>query len=379
MAYLTRRERLIATLQGKSVDRPAVSFYEIGGLKMEKDNDEFNVWNDPSWRPLVQMANEETDIIRMVVPIWKNASDPLNELTKVEEWREHDSRFTRTTIKASGRNLTSLFRRDKDTQTVWVLEHLLKNIEDVEAYLKLPDPAIGEVDVSGMLNIEKELGDTGIINIDTGDPICSAAALFSMEDYTVIALTEQKMFHRLIEKFAEIMLPRCAQIASACPGRLWRICGSEYASEPYLPPRLYEEYVVRYTGRMVQTIKKYGGYPRIHSHGRLRGILPLIAKMEPAGLDPLEPPPQGDMELWEIKKEIGKDIVLMGNIEASDIENLTLKEFEKKVITALREGTSGKGRGFILHPSSSPYGRTITSRAMANYESMVRLAKQWAG
>jgi len=28
---MTRRERLMATLQGKVVDRPAVSFYEVGG------------------------------------------------------------------------------------------------------------------------------------------------------------------------------------------------------------------------------------------------------------------------------------------------------------------------------------------------------------
>jgi uroporphyrinogen-III decarboxylase len=175
------------------------------------------------------------------------------------------------------------------------------------------------------------------------------------------------------------MFPQCQQLAEACPGRLWRTCGSEYAGEPYLPPRLYEEYVVRYTGEIVRTIQKYGGYSRIHSHGRLRGILPLIAKMGPDGLDPLEPPPQGDMELWEIKEAIGSDTVLMGNIEAADIENLPSAEFEKKVVTALREGTTGGGRGFILHPSACPYGRTITAQTMSNYEAMIRLAKNWAG
>jgi len=54
-------------------------------------------------------------------------------------------------------------------------------------------------------------------------------------------------------------------------------------------------------------------------------------------------------------------------------------EFEQKVVTALREGTAGGGRGFILQPSACPYGRTITRRTMANYETMIRLAKKWAG
>ena len=36
--------------------------------------------------------------------------------------------------------------------------------------------------------------------VDTEDPLCAAAQLFSMEDFTIIALTEQKLFHRLLEK-----------------------------------------------------------------------------------------------------------------------------------------------------------------------------------
>jgi len=93
----------------------------------------------------------------------------------------------------------------------------------------------------------------------------------------------------------------------------------------------------------------------------------------------LEPPPQGDMELREIREAVGHDTVLMGNIEAADIENLAPAEFEKKVETALREGTAGEGRGFILLPSACPYGRTITARTMTNYETMVRMAKEWVG
>ena len=377
---MTRRERLTATLRGGAVDRPAVSFYEVGGWEMAPSNDEFTVWNDPSWRPLVDMALAETDLIRMVGATSRDIADnALDELTTQENWREGDSRFTRTTIQAGDRPLTSLTRRDKDTQTTWMVEHLLKNCDDAEAYLRLPEPSVGQVDVSPILGEEKKLGDSGIACIDAGDPICSAASLFSMENYTIIAMTEPRLFHRLLERFARTMLRRCEQLSKACPGRMWRICGSEYASEPFLPPRLFDEYVVRYTGRMVRAIQKHGGYARIHSHGQLRGILPLIAKMGVDGLDPLEPPPQGDMELWEIAEVIGAQTVLMGNIDAADIEMLSPLEFEVKVTTALREGTAAGGRGYILHPSACPYGRTISTQTMTNYETMLRLAKDWQG
>lgn len=377
---MTRRERLMATLRGESVDRPAVSFYEIGGWKMEANDDEFTVWNDPSWRPLVRLAHQETDIIRMVCPNWKGGSDGgLSELTTRESWRDAASLFTRTTLRIAGRTLTSSTRQDKNTQTVWTLEHFLKSVEDTKAYLQLPEPTVGMADASHILEEERMLGDAGIVSIEFSDPICSAASLFSMEDYTIIALTEGQLFHQLLERFARVKFRQCEQAARTCPNRLWRICGSEYASEPYLPPSLYEEYVVRYTGQIVRTIQRHGGYARIHSHGRLRGILPLIAGMRPDGLDPLEPPPQGDMELWEIKEAIGRDTVLMGNIEAADIENLQPSEFEKKTAAAIREGMAGEGRGFILHPSSCPYGRTITAQTMANYETMIRMAQNWTG
>jgi hypothetical protein len=67
---MTRKERLMATLRGEPVDRPAVSFHEIGGFIVNPDDpDEYNIYNSPSWQPLLKMAEEQTDIIRMVSPV----------------------------------------------------------------------------------------------------------------------------------------------------------------------------------------------------------------------------------------------------------------------------------------------------------------------
>ncbi len=71
-------------------------------------------------------------------------------------------------------------------------------------------------------------------------------------------------------------------------------------------------------------------------------------------------------------------MVLFGNLEASDIENLAPKDFEVKVRRALEEGTAGQGRGFVLMASASPYGRTISASTLENYRTMVRLAEGMA-
>ena len=372
---MTRRERLMATLRGERVDRPAVSFYEIGGFEIDPgDPDPFNIYNDPSWRPLLALAEEQTDLIRLRTPRLQRSPGPF---FTTETREEGGSRLTRTTVRTGGRTLTSLTRRDREVNTIWTLEHLLKDVDDLKAYLEVPDGAFEEeVDVTGLIEEDRQLGDRGIVMVDTPDPICLAASLFSMEDYTVVAFSEPELFHRLLEKFAVVLHRRTGIVAREFPGHLWRIFAPEYASEPFLPTRLFEEYVCRYTGPMVDLIRRHGGFARLHCHGRIRHLLPHFIRMGATATDPIEPPPQGDITLAEVRRDYGRDLVLFGNLEVADIENLSPPQFEQVVAQSLREGTSGTGRGFVLLPSAAPYGRTITSTTLANYETMVRLVNR---
>ncbi|MHC4727249.1 MAG: uroporphyrinogen decarboxylase family protein [Planctomycetota bacterium] len=386
---MNRRERLIATLSGRPVDRPAVNFYEVGGFKVDpSDQDEFNIYNDPSWRPLLELAEEQTDLIRMRSPVKSRSHDVKSETSssnfrdeffKISEYTEKDCLFRFTTLKIGNRNMTSLTRRSREVDTVWTVEHLLKGPEDLKAYLELPDEIFAEnIDVASLIEEDEKLSDRGIIMVDTEDPICAAASLFSMEDFTVVAMTEQKLFHRLLEKLSVHIQTRTEKTAKEFSGHLWRIYGPEYATEPYLPPNLFKEYVVRYTGPMIEAIQKHCGFARVHCHGKIRAVLDYIVEMGATAIDPIEPPPQGDVELEYVRSKYGKELVLFGNIEIADIENCEPDDFEKIVEKTMIDGTSGEGKGFVLMPSSAPYGRTITPRVMANYETMVRLATRFS-
>lgn len=374
---MTRRERLMATLRGEPVDRPAVNLYEIGGCLVDpNDPDPFNVYNDPSWLPLLQLAEERTDIIRLMLPrVTPACGDCRDEYIKTEESFEDESRYIRTRVELGCRTLTQLVRRDRDTDTSWVLEHLLKDSDDLRAYLEMPDEVHScQVDIRNLVEADREIGERGIVMVDMGDPLCMAASLLSMGDYTVLALTERELFHSLLDKLSQHLYAVVERVAREFPGHLWRVYGPEYATEPYLPPCLFEEYVVRYTGPIVDMIQRHGGFARIHCHGRIRNIMPYVVAMGPAAIDPIEPPPQGDMELADIRTEYGKDLVLFGNLEISDIENTEPADFEKVVARSLEDGTLGEGRGFVLMPSAAPCGRNISARTMTNYETIVRLA-----
>jgi hypothetical protein len=302
--------------------------------------------------------------------------DPLAELTSSRNWEEDGSRFTETVLRMPDRTVRSLDRRDQGVNTRWRIEHLLKTADDLRAWADLPAQEFaGEVDGAGVLAAEERIGDAGIVMIDTPDPLCIVADLLPMSEYLVTALTEPAVMHRALERVAAWLQPKTEAVARVLPGRLWRIYGPEYASPPYLAPELFREYVVRYDAPMVEAIRRHGGYARIHSHGRLEGILDDIAEMGTDGLDPIEPPPQGDVTLAEVRRRYGRQMVLFGNLEVSDIESMPTAQFAEKVRTGLREGTEGDGRGFVLMPSACPYGREISALTLRNYEEMVRLAE----
>jgi hypothetical protein len=365
----------MGTIRGEVVDRPPVSFYELNGLdENPEDKNPFNIFNHPSWKPLIELTCEKTDrIVMRDISCIVSPSEPLDDCATIESWYDSLGRlFTRTTVRAGTSTLKSLTRRDREVNTIWTVEPLLKNVDDLKAFLEIPlSSSVGKCDVSGIIQAEEALVNTGIVMIDTTDPLCEAAQLFDMANYTVIALTETRLFHQLLERYARVLYARTEVVAKALPGRLWRIYGPEYASTPYLPPRLFKELVVDYDKPMVRTIQRWGGFARLHSHGNLKKILDYIVMTGCVGLDPIEPPPQGDVELEYVRKRYGKQLVLFGNLEASDIENLPTTEFRKKVQKALHQGTMGEGRGFVLMPSACPYGRYLSPLALANYRCMI--------
>ncbi len=373
---MTHRERLVATLTGAAVDRVPVNFYEIGGFKVDPSNpDPFNIYNSPSWSKLLTLAEERTDLIRMRSPASRPSHPSVHEACLQEEtYLEGRSRYVRTTVRAGGRLLTQLVRRDPEVDTRWTIEHLLKDVDDLRAYLELPDAFYEEdLDFREIEEADRSIGERGLVMLDTADPLCLAASLFAMDTFVTLAYTEHELFDALLRKLAAPLLKRTQAISVACPGHLWRIFGPEYATEPYLPPDRFEAYVVRYTEPLVRAIQAHGGWARLHCHGRIRNVLPYIAGMGVDAIDPIEPEPQGDVTLAYVRREYGRDLALFGNIEVSDIEMLPPREFEAVVARSIDEGTRGEGRGFCLMPTAAPYGRDLSPTTVTKYETMARL------
>jgi uroporphyrinogen-III decarboxylase len=122
--------------------------------------------------------------------------------------------------------------------------------------------------------------------------------------------------------------------------------------------------VKSYDVDLVNLLHRYGGYARLHSHGKVKKVLPAIREMGVDAIDPLEPPPDGDVELREAREILGAETVLIGNIEERLFEIGSKIDIEKQVKKVV-EQVADTG-GFILCPTAMPISTPLKRKIQQN-------------
>jgi len=86
----------------------------------------------------------------------------------------------------------------------------------------------------------------------------------------------------------------------------------------------------------------------LHSCGRNRVLADMLAAETDVGmLNPLEPPPMGDIDLAEVKRAHGSRLAFMGNLHTTDVMLRGRPEdVRRESLKAIRD--AGQGGGFIL-------------------------------
>jgi uroporphyrinogen decarboxylase len=117
----------------------------------------------------------------------------------------------------------------------------------------------------------------------------------------------------------------------------------------YVSPTDFKELASPYYRRIVDSIPVPVFW---HSEGYIRDYIPLAVEAGIKGLHGIEP--GAGMNLGEIKKEFGRDLVLMGNVDGNEIlcqRDLSL--VRKEVDRSLKEGMAGGG--FMLSIAGSAH------------------------
>ncbi|MGQ9631046.1 MAG: uroporphyrinogen decarboxylase family protein [bacterium] len=362
---MNSKDRLLNSLMHRPVDRVPISTYELVGYNPDSWENK-----EPSYRRLMDYIRLKTDCMYM----WSASMDNRATEVEVRSWREGERTYTQTTYHTPRGPLMKLDVEEDGIHTVWHVERLLKTDEDVDRYLSMPyefDPP----NLSSFAVAEDRVGDHGIVLVSIPDPICIVSELFDFADFMLRAVTQKGRILALLDVVFERLREFLIYLLRRGVGPLFRICGPEYVTPPYLGPEYFREFVVPYDSEMIELIHDYGCFARVHCHGRIRHVLDMIVEMGADAIDPLEAPPSGDITLGEVKARYGDRLCLMGNIQLRDLEYSAPEDMEAIVRRTLEEGKPGGG--FVLMPTAAPIDVPLSPTTERNYFVLIDTALKY--
>jgi hypothetical protein len=130
------------------------------------------------------------------------------------------------------------------------------------------------------------------------------------------------------------------------------LISSAFAGGPFLSRKMYAKFVLPYEARVVQAIQQAGGVVYTHTCGKIGDRLDLMEATGTMGIDTLDPPPLGNMELPDAKRQTGQRLFIKGNMDSVALLNFQDKE---QVLEHARDRIKhGKpGGGYILSTACS--------------------------
>jgi len=358
---LSSRSRLIRILKGEEVDRVPISLYEFDGF--------YDSWirNHKEYVEILEYAKGKTDKMYFWAP--RTAESVLfygvidAQIVSCERWRNGRSAYTKTIIETPRGPIYKVSRQDDNVHTSWTIKHFCEDTEDAEKILSISYKP-WRPNVDSFFRLDKKIGDEGILLGDIPDALCLTVELFGLSRFLKLYMQKREVIFDLMEFFHERVFNYLKHLLTHGAVTMYRICGPEYATPPYLHPREFDKLVTSYDSELVDLLHGYGGYARLHSHGKVKHVLPYIKQMNIDAIDPLEPPPDGDIELRDARKILGGEVVLIGNIEERLFEIGSKEEIEKHVRKAIKEGSAGGG--FILCPTAMPISTPLKKRIQQN-------------
>lgn len=358
---MTSRERLLAALECRKTDRVPISTYELCGYNsLSFENIQ------PSYAQLMDVIREKTDAVTM----WNPTSDEIIAQTAcvpdIQTKEERVGKMTTytKTLKIGGRELRQVLKVEDDIVTVWQVKHWCDSIEDVDAFMSLPYEPV-TYNFSDYSRIFSETGDNGIIMLTMADPMCVAAELMSFGDFTVWAMTESEHFKKTLDKIHERNMQNYKRMLDTQAVDLYRIVGPEYCTPPYLPPYMFDEYVVPYVKDICDLIHSYGKKVRIHSHGKISRVLDGIINTGADAIDPAEDIPDGDISLKDVKKKLQNKMCVFGNIQLKMLENSSEQEVRDYVKYCM--DSAKEGYGYVIMPTAAPINIPLSPKTRDNY------------
>ncbi len=372
-------QRVMAAYRGTSADRVPICSPISWHPSRDIDREKPGGWRaDPDFIRVARLAQEHCD----PSIVWNPVSYPqIRSKHGYQRFLEvPDEQVIEKPVEAVGGirrrhtfvlpttqgDLTWAYEEDEGIETSWDVRKTIEKPEDVEKLLSVPfsfrHPAPAEYEPFRLHR--RAMGHAAIGGGHVNSMVAMLVGVMEYEQMLEWLITEPERIKLLADAWLERTWARIEYELAQGVGPFWHFNGVERAAPPMMSPRHWDELVVPYDGEIMRRIKARDPQARIHvhCHGRVGTMLDSWMSLGVDSIDPVEPPPQGDIEFVEAKRRVAGRLTLFGNIEFCLLDLGTPDEVETAVRRAIEEG--GKDH-MVLFPSATPH-QQHTPRFTAN-------------
>ncbi len=240
----------------------------------------------------------------------------------------------------------------------------------------IPDDAyLGDVGAyprwfTSALEAAQRLGPEVSVHAEVFSPFTHLMELFGYEQALMALVDAPATCRALLEEFTRIVLAQVKVCGRCRPDAV--LVSSAFAGAGFISRAMYREFVMPYEDAVFAAIHRLGTPSYVHTCGAIGDRLDLMAQTCVDGIDTLDPPPLGTVDLARAKADYGQRFFFKGNLDAvHEMLQADDAAFEAAVRRRLEIGMTG-GR-YILSSACSVAPRVRPQRLIR----MVELAQRY--
>jgi uroporphyrinogen-III decarboxylase len=209
--------------------------------------------------------------------------------------------------------------------------------------------------------IRSELGDSYSVHGEITSPLDYFLDMFGYQEGLVGLLTEPDRCKNVLAHFTSLVkqlaVEMCLEGVDAIK------VSSPFAGAGFVSTESYREFVLPYESEIAEAVRASGVHIYTHTCGAVSDRLEMMFDAGVSGIECLDPPPLGDVELDDAKRRTKGRGFIKGNIDS--VNTLLQGEPEKILADARRRLEVGKeGGGFILSTACSVAPRVDRSKLL---------------
>lgn len=195
-----------------------------------------------------------------------------------------------------------------------------------------------------------EVGESVSVHGEIFSPFTQLMELFGYSQALMYLLDEPDRCHAILAAYSRGAADLGVQ--QARHGVEAVLISSAFAGGGFISPRQYRQFVLPYEREVVSRIHAEGVPVYTHTCGDIGDRLELMAETGIDGIDTLDPPPLGSVDLADAKRRVGDRLFFKGNIDpVNTLLKKSREEVRRDAIERLR--VASPGGGFILSSACS--------------------------